>query len=402
MKNLKSLKEERLALITEMKGLGEKARAEKRDMTNEEYHRSDTLNEEISKLDLKIAHEERVEALEAQEAEERANETPEHQEKKVTYSQAFEKFIRSGGDIQSLNPAEQKLMYENRSQTVTTTGGGYTIAEGFMKQIETAMLAYGGMMEAAYVFNTSKGNDMPMPTMNDTSNKGAILDINIQESNKDLTYGQVIFKAYKYTSKQILLPLELLQDSEFDIMSYTAKQLGVRIGRILNEHFTTGNNSSKPQGVVTGATKGEDAAATAITRDNLLDLLYSVDPEYQRNGIWMFNANTLKAIRKLSYGDADARPLYQVSAIAGEPATIEGKRFVINQDVADIGASAKCVLFGDFSKYFIRQVLPMSIFIFNEKYMDYYQKAVQAFGRWDGRIVDAGTNPIKYIQNAAS
>ena len=36
-----------------------------------------------------------------------------------------------------------------------------------------------------------------------------------------------------------------------------ARVLGERLGRILNTHFTTGDNSSKPQGIVTASSAGK-------------------------------------------------------------------------------------------------------------------------------------------------
>jgi hypothetical protein len=57
-----------------------------------------------------------------------------------------------------------------------------------------------------------------------------------------------------------------------------------RIGRGTNQHFTTGTGSSQPQGIVTGATTGVTAAGVAaITADELIDLVHSVDPAYRRS-----------------------------------------------------------------------------------------------------------------------
>jgi HK97 family phage major capsid protein len=80
----------------------------------------------------------------------------------------------------------------------------------------------------------------------------------------------------------------------------------------------------------------------------------------------------------------------------GQPDTIEGHQFVINPSMADIGASAKSVLFGDFKKYFVRIAKDAQMVVFNEKYMDYFQVGYTGYMRFDGKMIDAGTHPVKY------
>ena len=57
-------------------------------------------------------------------------------------------------------------------------------------------------------------------------------------------------------SKAVLVSVELLQDASFDLSAYLGKALGTRVARIKNTHFTTGDNSSKPQGFTVGGSSG--------------------------------------------------------------------------------------------------------------------------------------------------
>jgi HK97 family phage major capsid protein len=170
----------------------------------------------------------------------------------------------------------------------------------------------------------------------------------------------------------------------------------------MNAHFTTGTGTAQPNGVVTAATAySTGVAAAAITRDNLVDLIHQVDPSYRRRGaIFMFNDTTLSAIKKLAFGSADDRPLWQPSIREGEPDRLEGYSYVINQDVADIGASAKSVLFGDFSQYIIRLAGPATTLRLNERYAEFLHTGFIAYQRADGELLSA--NAIKVLQHAAS
>jgi len=183
-------------------------------------------------------------------------------------------------------------------------------------------------------------------------------------------------------------------------MTVLAEMMGERQARALNAAFTTGDGSGKPTGFVTDASTGENAAATALTRDNLLDLMHSVDPLYQRsaNAAYMFNDSTLAYIKKLSIGSADDRPLWVPSMREGAPDTIEGKPYVINQDMADIGTTNKSVAFGDWSKYIIRRVAQGGMKRLNERYADSLTIGFILWGRYDGKLIN--TSAIKVIEHA--
>ena len=65
-------------------------------------------------------------------------------------------------------------------------------------------------------------------------------------------------------------------------------------------------------------------------------------------------------------------------------------------------ASAKSVLFGDLSKYQVREVAGGSVQRAKERFIDYNQTGFYLFKRFDGDLVDAGTHPVKYLTQAAS
>lgn len=413
----KELLEKRGRIIDKQESLLQEASDEGRELNNEEQERFDNLEGEYTKLTQQIentrkvvAKKKEIEEKRGEEAEKlsfesrgkvTADEVAEKEEKREA---AFWKYVKRG--INELSSDEKSVLREMRAQSTTDSEGGYTIPEGFSNELETAMKRFGGMREAARVISTASGNDLPWPTNDDTGNVGAILDENTQVSEQDTTFGVVTFNAYKYSSKLIRVSVEVLQDSAFDMQSYLAERLAERIGRITNTHFTTGDGNSKPEGVVSGSALGDTTASdTAFTFGEILNLKHSVDPAYRNlpSTRFMMSDATLKEIKKLSVGSSDARPLWQPSYVVGEPDRIDGELYTINQDVSDSGtASNKFLLYGDFSKYIIRDVQGFQLLVLRERYADYHQIGVLGFSRHDGNIVDAGQNPIKYLQHAAS
>ena len=293
---------------------------------------------------------------------------------------------------------------EMRAQSVgSATAGGDLVPEGFVYELERALLAYGGMRQVSSTIRTDSGADLPWPTVNDTGNAGAILAENTQVSEQDVTFGSVTFGAFKYTSKLVLVSEELMRDSAFNLTSELGSLLGERIARILNENFTTGSGSGQPNGVITAASSGKTAAsASAITAGEIIDLFHSVDPSYRdsASSVWMCNDSTVAAIRKLT--DGQGQFLWQAGMQAGIPDRLYGRAVVVNQIMQDIGASEYPLIFGDFSLYKIRDVAGVRLYRMNERYRDYDQTGFVIFSRHDGNLLNAGTNPVKYLTMAAS
>jgi HK97 family phage major capsid protein len=194
--------------------------------------------------------------------------------------------------------------------------------------------------------------------------------------------------------------LELLQDSAFDLDALLSGLLADAFGRGINEHLTVGDGTGKPTGIVTAATDcGATPEASAISLDDIIDLVKSVDSAYARNGKFMFNKNTLWALAKIK--DLEGRYIWQQSVRDGLAPSLFGKPYIINDDVADIGAGNASVLFGDFSKYKIRIVKGFKVIRLNELLAEYLSIGLFGFARADGLLLDAGTHPVKKLVHGA-
>jgi len=322
-------------------------------------------------------------------------------EKARLEARAWNQYLRGG--MASLS-AEERVVALPRFQNAQGTGsgaaGGYTVPEGFYNELISAQLAYGGMLEAGFILNTDSGNALPIPTENDTGNTGSILSENTQASAQDVVFGAVTLNAYTYTSKIILVANQLLQDTGVNLNALLQMKMAERIARAVNAHFTTGTGASQPTGITVAGTSGVTAAAAAaLTWDEVaIDLVHSVDPSYRRNGRFMLADSTLKALKKLK--DGDGNYLWRPGLVMGDPDTIAGYQYIVNQDMPAMTTGLKPVAFGDFSKYFMRRVNGVQVLRLTERYADYNQTAFLAFQRWDGQLVDAGTHPVKYITMA--
>ncbi len=326
---------------------------------------------------------------------------------------------------------------EKRDMGIGTLSlGGYFVPKGFVYDVEEALKYYGPMLLTSEIMDTATGQPLPYPTDNDTTVMGELVGEGQQVSEKDVTIGQVLFGAWKFSSKMVKLSLELMQDSAFDMESYLKKKLAIRIGRIYNNQFTLGTGTNAPNGIVpatvaacgtpsttpwTGANNGygipliasgsaandggTETGGTSIGSQDLDNLEHTVDPLYRRGAGYMWHDQTLRRVKVLL--DKYGRPLWKPSVASGEPDRVNDYPYYINNDMAICPAiaanpAAVTVLFGALDKYVIRRVKELGIITLRERFADYGQIGLIGFSRADGQLLDAGTHPICYLIQATS
>jgi HK97 family phage major capsid protein len=262
-------------------------------------------------------------------------------------------YLRNGTNVTN----EQAIQIRNAMSTTTSGEGGFTVPAEIATMVIEKLKAFGGMREAATILSTAGGSALNFPTSDGTSEVGEIVAENSGTTTGDVTFGTVALPVYKYSSKQIALPVELIQDSAIDIIALVVARLAMRIARIQNAHFTTGTGTNQPAGMITQSGIGKVGATgqtVAVTYDDLVDLKHAVNRAYRVGGRYMMNDLTIAAVSKLK--DTTGRPIWVPAITEGAPDRLNGHAVVTNDDMAVMSANAKSIAFGDFSQYTIRDV----------------------------------------------
>lgn len=413
MPTTRELLEKRAGIIEAMREAvkkGEEARAKGSAATeyDAEFEKAEAEERELSK---QIDRRQRLDALEKEAAANHLEDLDKRgipagggdKVKALEYRDAYRVWFTQGDA--GLTPEMRVLMAEKRgtnSQIAgTTTLGGYTIDTELFPEIVAAMKSYSGIAQAARFINTTGGNTLYVPTVDDTATEASLIAEAASITVQDLTFGQKQLDAYKYAT-QMKVSWELMQDSAFNMDTEIRNAFAPRFGRSMNSSCTTGTGSSQPNGVVTASTLGKTtASATAFTFAEITDLIHSVDPAYRMSTScgFMFNDVVLAAIKKLAIGSSDARSLWLPSFRDGEPDRVEGYRYWINQGMdSTIDTASKIMLFGDFQYYVIRLVQELVTLRLNERYADNGLVGYIGYMRWDGECVN--TAAIKHMLTA--
>lgn len=416
MAETQQLREQRANTWEQMKALLSAAEAAGRDFTAEEKQTYDRMESELDSIGDRI---ERIEKAESRdEAFNRVDRrgvvpTDDHGNGSIDdaeYNRIFDSFLRNG--VNDMEPEDRAFMrakfstIENAAGVGSGAAGGYSVPPGFRDKFVETLKYYGPMLRVAEVIQTDSGANFQWPTNDDTANVGALLAENTQVTEQDVTLGTASLDAYMYTSKLVRVSLQLLQDNAIDMNTWLPRKLGERVGRILNQHFTTGTGTGQPDGIVTSATVGVTgtgslATTGGISYDNIVDLIEALDPAYGgQDGLqFMFHQSVRKALRKLK--DSQGRPLWEPSLQAGVADQFAGYGYVINNDMATLATNSKSLLFGAIDQaYVIRLVTGLQTMRLTERYADYLQVGFLAFQRADGTLQDA--NAVRVFQTTAT
>lgn len=410
--NLAEMQEKRGRLVTqarealeEIKNNTDEARAA------ELESRHDKIMADFDKIEADIKREERVAKIETEaaakrDAEDRAKRESNRPDQsgegrgadegaQIEYREAFHEYLKARGSESDMAPEARAVLREYRAQTTTDAAGGYTVPEDLARIIEKTLAMWGPMYDSdiCTVITTTSGNKITMPTVNDVATAvakhteaGALTD----DGGVDVVFGEKQLDAFAYDTEWIKFSYELVQDSVFNMEQVLGELLGERLARRVNTELTTGDGTGDPNGVATAAGAGITAAsATALAADELIDLLHSVDPAYRASpkARWMFNDSTLGAIRKLK--DGDGSYIWQMGDIrTGEPGNLLGYSYSVNQAMASIATGTRPILFGDFSKYYVRKVGSPVIGVRREYYWP--DLGIAGIVRLDGELMQAG------------
>ncbi|WP_421505510.1 phage major capsid protein [Brucella pseudogrignonensis] len=420
---LRQLQERREKLVADARSALDEIRKNTDDARAAELEqRHDTIMADFDRVEGDIKREERMAAAEQRAEESRARRRPnpgdgeargeDDPEKPVEYRQAFQKWVASAGDLSALSPEERSSLRagvaprEDRAQTTgVPAAGGYTVPTELSNQIITSMKAWGPMYDEdiCTVMTTTSGNPIDLPTVDDTSvpvakhtEAGAVTD----DGGSDATFGKKTLNAYAYDTEWVKFSWELAQDSIFNFETLLGDLLGQRLGRRANTELSVGTGTNDPNGIVTASSLGKTAAAqAAITYDEIIDLVHSVDPAYRQSPKtrFMFNDTTLGALRKLK--DGEGRYVWSAGDVQkGVPGSILGYNYSINQAMASLAAGAKPMIFGDFGKYFVRKVGGIVMFVAKERFAP--DIGLLGLVRLDGELGD--TAAVKHLITATA
>jgi HK97 family phage major capsid protein len=413
------LRDRRQNVWNEAKALTDLASDENRNFSAEEQGKWDVLNEEMDKLDARIKEaldtEQRMKDNDA--AFDRLAGKPVQggrvqDSKEVSELRAFMR--GDPGAPKSFEVRREGLVPADfRTLSKLTSGaGGSTVPISFYDQLMAHLIEVSAILQAgATVLNTDSGETLQVPKT--TGHSSAALTAEAaQLTASDPVFSQVSLGAFKYGTF-IQVSTELVNDSGVDLQGYLAMQAGRALGNALGAALITGTGSTMPLGITastslgaTGPTGqsgglGPTSATANSGADFLFDLFYSVIAPYRasRACAWIVKDSTMAVLRKIK--DTTGQYIFQPSLVAGTPDTMMGKPIYTDPFMPAVATSAKSIIFGDISQYFVRLAGGVRFERSNEFAWQNDLVSFRAIIRGDGVLVDQ-TGAVKHFIGAST
>lgn len=379
MSKLRQLQEKRAALYAEI--LDQRNQYDGKEMDTEARAAWEKKVTDCTDLDQQIEAEKRFLEIEARQAKVAEQKERQGVDQKAE-TRAFVQYLLG----EDLSPEQRGLL----RRSVSGTKGSVLVPSSIAAKIEKALAGYNGMLQAVELIRTTNGGDLILPTVNDSANRAQVVAEYGQSAKAGVTFGSITLKAHTYRTDIIPVSIELLQDAQFDVESYVAELMADRFAAGLNYDLTNGTGENAPQGIVKAA-KAVSLAGAGVTYDDMVNLRKAVKSKYVAGASYMMNTATECDLMLLK--GADDRPLWMPSMRDDAPATILGKPVVINDDMENNN-----IIFGDLKTYKARLAKDFTVSVLKEALMEYLAIGVMGFGRADGKLANAGTDPVAILK----
>lgn len=304
---------------------------------------------------------------------------------KSEFRSAFTMYLRGEIDNATL---------EKRIMQASVAGKGLeTVPDEFYRTLLNKILEYGMIFADANVFTTADHGDLLIPVADDTANSGVWTAEGGAITPADFATSQKTMKAYKVTTA-IVVSTELLEDAFFDVETYIASSLGIRLARTFESAFINGDGTGKPLGIVadTATVNVNSAVTLVVDEDDMRNALYALTPALRMGGIFYVSDAQRKAMD--AWVDTTGRPLLQQQAMSTQSGMVETTLFGypvrINFELGDPTTVADVpVIFGNPQNYWIRNIRNITVKRSDELYALTDEVLWTATTRLDGKPVNA-------------
>lgn len=296
----------------------------------------------------------------------RRNATPE-------YAKSFSRYLATG-DSRGIMTVEQRATADGLQADADTAGGFAVAPQQFVNNLIKAVDNQVFVRQRATVQRVASASSLGAPSLDaDVEDGDWTQELTSVDLDSQMEFGKRELRPHELT-KGIKVSRKLLRLSTLGVDSIVTQRLSYKLAVTQETAFMTGNGVNKPLGIFTASADGvptsQDTTAsstTAWTGDNLLDVQYSVKPQYQASGVWIMHRLAIRNTRKLK--DGNGQYLWQPGLQGGQPDTINGRPYIQSEYAPSTFTTGLYVAaFCDLSQYWIADSEDISIQRLEELY----------------------------------
>jgi HK97 family phage major capsid protein len=369
--NVKALMEKRAEYQQTMDDLVNFADTENRAMNEDEIAKFDAAEKEIRAIDETLAREERARGIEHKKSPKGVEDRAAEEER------AFADYVM--GRVTELRTGEQNMTMANNGAIVPTS-----IANRIIKAVKDRCPILAG----ATIYNVKGTLKIPVWGKANSTHDIAV--------GYQTEFTEITADSGKFTSVDLsgylagaltLIGKSVENNGTFSVVNFIVAQMADEIAEFIEGQLLVGTGSGAAQGATNTTNTVTAAAAAAISADDLIKLQASIKQAYQANACWTMAPATFLAVKQLK--DNNGRYLLQDNISGAFPFMLLGKPVYLSDNMPAIAASAKTVLYGDYSGLSVNFRENISVEVLREKYATQHAIGVVSWFEFDAKVSDA-------------
>jgi HK97 family phage major capsid protein len=370
-KNLVELKNDK---ITKAEAILKDAEENKRELTEDEAAELAEIRDDVKRIKdaLKIGDE----LDDSKDKQPKQEPMPSGSEPKPTQEQqdtrAFENFIRG------------RVIHE-RAGELKKTDNGAVIPTTIAQQIIKKVYDVSPVLQRSQKYNVKGKLQIPYY---DTTDGG--ITVAYADEFAPLTSSNGKFKNIELdgflAGALSKISNSLINNSQFDIVSFVVDQMGEDISRFIEHELLVGT-SGKVDGLSELTNSVTAAAQTAITADEVVKLKDSIKDVYQGNAIWIMSPATRTALRLLKGTDGHYLLNDDISSPFGT--VLLGKPVYVSDNMPNMAKGATAIYYGDMTGLAAKFSENITTQVLREKYVDEHATGVISWFEFDSKVQDA-------------
>lgn len=369
----KELMEKKNDYITRADEVLNKAKEEKRELTEAEAEELAEIRDNVRRIMKTLELKGEFDKMEGHEIEVEA--LPKDEERKCKDEQraldeekAFELYIRGQVNERATNltPAV------GSGQVLIPT----TIANRIIKEVYDLC----PILDKSTKYNVKGKLEIPYYNENTTS-----ITVAFAEEFQDLESNVGAFTNIELTGYLAgalsLISRSLINNSQFDVVAFVVDRMAYDIARFIENALLNGAGSVEGLSTVSNI-----VATDEITADDLISVQGKVKDVFQNNAIWIMNEATRTAIRKLK-SETGSYLLNEVYDIASPfKSTLLGKPVYVSDNMPEAEAGRIAVYYGDMSGLATKFSEDINIEVLREKYATQHAYGIVGWLEFDSKI----------------
>jgi len=180
----------------------------------------------------------------------------------------------------------------------------------------------------------------------------------------------------------------LINNAKFNIVDFVVDRMAYAISRFIEKELLNPSDASHKVAGLSGVTLSVTAqSASAITADELIKVQDKVKDVYQQNACWIMSANTRTALRLLK--DEMGRYLLQEDITAPFRHTLLGKPVFVSDNMPEIATGNTTIYYGDMSGLATKFSEDINIQVLREHFALEHADGVVGWFEFDAKVEDA-------------